>query len=296
MPRLPSPEPPGEGEMISYRSIFVSDVHLGTPDCRADYLLDFLRSTRSDHLYLVGDIIDFEALAQRSYWPASHTAVLAQIAAIAARGTRVTYIPGNHDASLRGLHGQSVSGVAVQLRAEHLGADGRRYRGRRRRVRSRKQRTRLVTGSASTVIGGLLVQRTLNRARRSLGWPTCRVDVTKSRIALAMDFIAGFEQRVADDCADAGFDGHICGHIHFGNIRRIGGALYLNIGDWVEHCTALVEDEAGTMRLLHWSEHRSELALASFHHLPVGARMPLAFASLSPAQVAAARATSSLAA
>jgi UDP-2,3-diacylglucosamine pyrophosphatase LpxH len=284
--------------MISYRSIFVSDVHLGTPDCQAAYLLDFLRTTRAEHLYLVGDIIDLEALARRSYWPASHTAVLAEIVAIAARGTRVTYIPGNHDAPLRGLHGQSVSGVAVRLRAEHVGADGRRYRVTHGDEFDPEHAGRdwLTWIGEASHRGLRWCNRSLNRARRSIGLPYLPLSiVTKSRIAAAMNFIASFEQRVGDDCMRAGFDGHICGHIHFGNIRRVGSALYLNDGDWVEHCTALVEDEAGTMRLLHWSEHRSELALAPVDCQPTGARRPLALASLSPAQVEAAR-TGSLAA
>jgi UDP-2,3-diacylglucosamine pyrophosphatase LpxH len=285
--------------VIECRSIFVSDVHLGTPDCQAAYLLDFLRSTRAQFLYLVGDIIDLEALAQRSHWPPAHTAVLAEIVAIAARGTRVVYIPGNHDAALRGLHGQTVSGIQVRLRAEHVAADGRRYR-----VSHGDEFDHDHTGRRwLTWIGehshrGLRwCNRSLNRARRAIGLPYLPLSiVTKSRIAAAMDFIAGFEQRVAEDCARAGYDGHICGHIHFGAMRRIGEALYLNDGDWVEHCTALVEDDGGAFRLLHWSEHRSELARSIGDRLLPAARAPLAFASLSPQRVAAASERASLAA
>lgn len=279
--------------MIEYPSIFISDVHLGTPDCQAAYLLDFLRSTRSRFLYLVGDIVDLEALAQRSHWPDAHAAVLAQVVAIAARGTQVVFVPGNHDAPLRGLHGQRISGVDVRLRAEHVGADGRRYRvshGDEYDAEAGGRRWLTWIGEHSHR-GLRWCNRSLNRARRSIGMPYLPLSiVTKTRVAAAMTFISRYEQRVALDCAEAGFDGHICGHIHFGNIRRIGAALYLNTGDWVEHCTAVVEDDAGTMRLLHWSEHRTELASATGDQLVPDANVPLSYASLSPTRVAAARA------
>ncbi|MET0225041.1 MAG: UDP-2,3-diacylglucosamine diphosphatase, partial [Dokdonella sp.] len=113
---------------LSFRSVFVSDVHLGLADCQAGYLLDFLRSMQCERLYQVGDIVDFENMAKRPYWHADHSAVLAEILAIVARGTRVTYIPGNHDATLRRFAGQRFSGIDIALDAVHVGADGRRYR------------------------------------------------------------------------------------------------------------------------------------------------------------------------
>ncbi len=282
---------------IRYRSIFISDVHLGTPDCRADYLLDFLRATQCDRLYLVGDIIDLQALARRSYWPASHAAVVAQVLAMAANGTQVTYVPGNHDAALRGLHGETVGGVRICLRAEHVGADGRRYR-----VTHGDEFDASNTGRQwLNWIGeyghrGLrLFNRNLNGLRRHLQLPYLPLAIiTKSRLATAMAYICGFEQRVAADCAQAGFDGHICGHIHYGNIRRIGTALYLNDGDWVEHCTALVENDAGEMSLLHWSEHRTELAQASRDQAVVASIARPPFASFSPSAIATARAAERL--
>ena len=113
---------------MRYRSVFVSDVHLGTRDCRADFLLDFLRRVRTDRLYLVGDIVDLEALQQTAYWPALHGEVLAELFFLAAGGTRVTYIPGNHDAPLRALVGQRLGGIEVKREAIHTTADGRRFR------------------------------------------------------------------------------------------------------------------------------------------------------------------------
>ncbi len=203
--------------------------------------------------------------------------MLTEIVAIAARGTRVTFIPGNHDVRLRGLHGQRISGVDVRLRDEYdAEAGGRRW---------------LTWIGEHSHRGLLWCNRSLDRARRSIGMPYLPLSiVTKTRIAAAMTFIARYEQRVAVDCAEVGFDGHICGHIHFGNVRRIGAALYLNTGVWVEHCTALVEDDAGTMRLLHWNEHRTELASATGDQLVPDANVPLSYASLSPTRAAAARA------
>lgn len=276
------------------RSIFISDVHLGTPDCQAGYLLDFLRSVRSGVLYLVGDIVDLEAMQQRSHWPPAHAAVVGEILSIAARGTRVVYIPGNHDASFRGLAGQTISGVEVRLRDVHVGADGRRYRVSHGDEFDPAHigRDWLTWIGEITHRGLCWANRRFNGLRRQLRLPYLPLAIiAKSRIAAAIAYITDYEQRVAADCEAEGFDGHICGHIHFGNIRRVGGVLYLNDGDWVEHCTALVEDEQGTMRLLHWSEHRTELALTDAEAvLPVPA-VPLAFASLSPERVANARAS-----
>ena len=241
---------------IRYRSLFISDVHLGTPDCQANYLLDFLRSTRSDMLYLVGDIIDLEALARRSHWPPSHGAVLAEFSRIAARGTRVIYIPGNHDAALRPLHGQRIGGVDVKLEDVHVGADGRRYRVSHGDEFDPAHIGRdWLTWIGDIAHGSLRwCNRHLNGLRRQMKLPYLPLAIiTKTRIAAALAYIDGYERRVLQHCAASGFDGHICGHIHFGNIRALDGALYLNDGDWVEHCTALAEDEHGAMRLLHWS-------------------------------------------
>jgi UDP-2,3-diacylglucosamine pyrophosphatase LpxH len=271
--------------VFEFRSIFVSDVHLGTPDCQAGYLLDFLRNTRSRFLYLVGDIVDLEALSRRAYWPAAHAAVVGEVLAIAARGTRVVYIPGNHDAALRGLHGERIAGVELRLHATHEAADGRRYRVSHGDEfdPAHLGRDWLTWIGEHSHRGLRWFNRSLNRARRSIGLAYLPLSiVTKSRLRRAMQFIDGYERRVADACAGQGYDGHICGHIHYGCIRRIDGTLYLNDGDWVEHCTALVEDDDGTLRLLHWSEHRSELASSR----DLAARRPLPFESLSP-QVAA---------
>lgn len=266
--------------MMSLRAVFISDVHLGTPDCRADQLLSFLQQLNTDSLYLVGDIIDLESLAVRAYWPPSHAAVLGQILTLAATGTRVIYLPGNHDAALRGLVGQTISAIEVRRYTDHLGADGRRYRvshgdeydperlGKDWLVWIGEHARRLVCW----------MSRGLNRVRRQCGLPYLPLPiVAKSRIQAAIDYIQEYEQRVVDAAREQGYDGHICGHIHFGAIREVAGIRYMNDGDWVEHCTALSEDWQGNWSLLHWTERATELALANAErvHAWLPSRLPL---------------------
>ncbi|HEX6834372.1 MAG TPA: UDP-2,3-diacylglucosamine diphosphatase [Rudaea sp.] len=264
--------------MQHYRSIFISDVHLGLRDCQAHYLLDFLRSTRCERLYLVGDIVDFENLAITPFWHASHAAVLGEILAIAARGTRVTYIPGNHDAVMRRFAGQRFAGIDIATNAVHVGADGRRYR-----VSHGDEFDGDTSAPAWLVKVGDVLQRFIcatnrigNNLRRRFGLRYRPISIAvKSRIAAARRFIRDFETRVGSDAKAQGFDGHICGHIHFGRIEDQDGVLYINDGDWVEHCTGLVEHADGRMELLHWTEHRETLG-ASQAIAPVAEPLPAA--------------------
>jgi len=265
------------------RSAFISDVHLGTPDCKAHYLLDFLRKLRCEKLYLVGDIIDMEALVRRHWWHPDHSAVLTEIFAMAQRGVEVTYIPGNHDAPLRGMAGQTVNGVKICLDAIHEGADGRRYHvshgdefdseevGRTWIMHLGEAMHRFICWS----------NRRLYGLRRRLDLPYLPLSIIiKSHIGKALAYIRGYEERVANDAAQRGFDGHICGHIHFGQVRDINGVLYLNDGDWVEHCTALTEDHTGAMELIHWSEEATALGRASREVLLPSVAAALALAPL----------------
>ena len=248
-----------------FRSIFISDVHLGLRDCQARYLLDFLRSTASERLYLVGDIIDFENMQRKPYWHADHSAVLGEIFAIATRGTRVTYIPGNHDAELRRFVGQRFAGLEILLDAVHIGADGRRYQ-----VSHGDEFDSELCVPAWLARVGDIMQRfvgALNRRgndllrRLGLNYQTISLAI-KLRIGSARRFIEDFETRVADRARARGFDGHICGHIHRGRIRDDNGVLYINDGDWVENCTALVEHHDGALELLQWTEQRLSLAIS----------------------------------
>lgn len=265
---------------MHYRSVFVSDVHLGTPDCRADALLAFLRTVCMERLFLVGDIIDLEAMATRAYWPPSHAAVMAEILSLAARGIDVTYIPGNHDAPVRGLSGQTISGIKVRLNAEHRGADGLRYR-----VSHGDEYDSERLGKEWLVWLGeyarqfvCWINRGFNGVRQRFGLNYLPLPiVAKSRIGAALTYIREYESRVVAGARDGGFDGHICGHIHFGAIREIDGIRYYNDGDWVEHCTALTEGHDGTWSLVHWTGRAIELVTATAEgvvaHVP--AHLPL---------------------
>jgi UDP-2,3-diacylglucosamine pyrophosphatase LpxH len=250
----------------TFRSVFLSDVHLGTPDCKAAYLLDFLDSIRCEQLYLVGDIIDLEALARRRWWHKDHDRVLQKLFEIARSGTQVTYIPGNHDAPMRALAGETFGGIDIALDAEHIGADGRRYRvshGDEFDAGHVGRSWMYWLGDALHRVG-CWSNRRVHAWRRRRNKPYLPLSIIlKSRIGRAMAYIRGFESRVIAHTREEGYDGHICGHIHFGHIREDEGVLYLNDGDWVEHCTALVEDATGAMELLHWSEAATALGRAS---------------------------------
>jgi len=250
-------------QRLAFRSVFVSDVHLGLRECQAGYLLDFLRSIRCEQLYLVGDILDIENMARRPYWHADHGAVIAQVLALAAGGTRVTYIPGNHDAPLRRMAGHRVCGIEIALESEHRGADGRRYRVSHGDEFDGGVAIPAWLQRLGDVLQGVLcsANRRVNHVLRALGMHYRPFSIRlKSRVARARRFILDFENRVADRARRDGFDGHICGHIHYGSLREQDGVLYLNDGDWVEHCTALVEHADGTFELLHWTERRVSLA------------------------------------
>jgi len=248
------------------RSAFISDVHLGTPDCKAAYLLDFLRQLRCEKLYLVGDIVDLEALSRRAWWHPDHGAVIAEVLAMARRGVEVTYIPGNHDASMRAFAGQNFAGVQVALDAVHEGIDGRRYHV----SHGDEFDPEHIGRSWMLFVGEALHRficwsnRRVHALRQRMALPYLPLSIiVKSHIGKALAYIRAYEQRVAGDARERGFDGHICGHIHFGHLREIDGVLYLNDGDWVEHCTALIEDHTGAMELIHWSEQPAALGRAS---------------------------------
>jgi UDP-2,3-diacylglucosamine pyrophosphatase LpxH len=253
-------------DRLRFRSIFISDVHLGTRDCRADFLLDFLRATRCEQLYLVGDIIDIEAMERSPYWPARHGEVLAEFLHIATNGTKVTYIPGNHDAPLRGLAGQRVGAIEVALDAIHTTADGRRFRVSHGDEFDPEHQGKTWLTWAGDYAYRLIcwANRRVNALRRRLRLPYFALSIlAKSRIGKALAYIRRYEMLATQRARELGLDGQICGHIHFGAMREHDGVLYLNDGDWVEHCTALVEHTDGTLELLHWSERRAALMRAT---------------------------------
>ncbi|MEN3974755.1 UDP-2,3-diacylglucosamine diphosphatase [Emcibacter sp. SYSU 3D8] len=251
------PKPPLEEGDLRYRSIWISDIHLGTRGSQADALLDFLKYTESDRLYLVGDIVDGWRLKKSWYWPQAHNDVVQKVLRKARKGTEVIYITGNHDEGLRDFAGHFFGGVLVTNEAVHQMADGRRFL--------------VVHGDAFDAVvkharwlaflgdhaynAALAVNRLVNVARRRLGYSYWSLSAyLKHKVKNAVEFISRFEDAVAHECAERGLDGVICGHIHHAEMRTMNGVLYCNDGDWVESCTALVEHIDGRLEIIHWLE------------------------------------------
>lgn len=239
------------------RSVFISDVHLGFRGCRAGFLLDFLRNVECEQLYLVGDIIDLWSLERTFYWPQQHSDVVRTVLAKARNGTRVVYIPGNHDRSFRDFDGWVLGNVAIRREAVHETADGRRFLVLHGDefdsvIRASPLLESLGCRAYAFVLG---LNRVVNAMRRRLGYPYWSVAAfLKHKVKNAVQYIGNFERAVACEARRRGVDGMICGHIHRPEIGDIGGVLYCNDGDWVENCTALVEDEGGRLSLLRWTE------------------------------------------
>lgn len=250
--------------MRQYRSVFISDIHLGTADCQARYLLDFLHNIRCETLYLVGDIVDLIAMQRRPHFPESHRKVIHRLVDLAASGTRVVYIPGNHDEFFRRFCGQTFSGIELKYKAVHATADGRQFL-----VCHGDQFDQVVRCSPLMLLVGdrahgllLRLNRWFNALRRLQGKPYWSLAAwMKSRIGRARTFIRRFELAALTVAEKGHYDGFICGHIHSAGFLRSEDGLYCNDGDWVEHCTALVEQENGRLELLHWSESPSVLAV-----------------------------------
>ncbi|MCU6454740.1 UDP-2,3-diacylglucosamine diphosphatase [Sphingomonas sp. A2-49] len=254
--RPTQPERPGVTRR-RYRTIWISDVHLGTRGCNADMLIDFLDHVDSDQLYLVGDMIDGWRLKKRFFWPASHNDVVWRLMKRAKRGTRVTYIPGNHDEVFRQFAGLDFGGVKIRRKAIHTTADGRRLlvlHGDEFDAITLAHRWVAVIGDgAYTAL--MVVNRWVNAGRRLLGLPYWSLSKhAKAKVKNAVAFISRFEEVVAHAAGSRGVDGVVCGHIHTAEIRTIGDIAYYNDGDWVEGCTALVEHFDGRMELLHWAD------------------------------------------
>lgn len=236
-----------------YRAIFLSDLHLGTKDCQAEALLAFLKSVRCDTLYLLGDIVDLWAMSKLSHWPQSHSDVVRAVLSKARRGTRIVYIPGNHDRPLRHHVKQVFGNIELQREGVHETISGQRYwliHGDDFDSHVRCNRLLELIGDKSND-WLVRINRHLNRLRARLGLPYFSLaGYIKQRIGKARAYIERYEQAVAEETARRGFDGVICGHIHVAAAKDLAGVAYRNNGDWVETCSALVEDDNGDIRLL----------------------------------------------
>jgi UDP-2,3-diacylglucosamine pyrophosphatase LpxH len=238
-----------------FRTIWVSDVHLGSAHSKAAELRAFLSTVECETLYLVGDIVDFWKLRKRVRWPASHTALVADVARLAHNGVEVVYIPGNHDVEFRGHGIIRMAGVEVRDEVVHTTADGRRLlvtHGDRFDDYGEESSWLVAIGDRAYVFsmwlseGVHIVRRTFRRDHWSLSlW-------LKQRVKSAVGFVSRFEDRVVAAAHERHVDGIVCGHIHRAELRTIEGVTYANDGDWVESCTALVEHPCGRLELLQW--------------------------------------------
>jgi UDP-2,3-diacylglucosamine pyrophosphatase LpxH len=246
-------------ETTRYRAIFISDVHLGTRGCKAQYLLDFLKHNEADYVYLVGDIIDCWRLSKGWFWPQSHNDVVQKLLRKARKGTQVIYVPGNHDEPLRDYDDHAFGDVQVMNEAVHVTADGKRlliihgdaFDGIMRYA------PWLARLGDSAYTMALALNQWFNRARHVMGYPYWSLSAyLKSRVKDAVKFIGDFEHTVAAEAKRRGFDGVVCGHIHQAALKDIDGILYANDGDWVESCTALVEHRDGRLEIIEWAANR----------------------------------------
>jgi len=249
--------PEREGERRRYRTIWISDVHLGTRGCAAEMLIDFLDSVDSETMYLVGDIIDGWRMKKKFYWPDSHNDIVWRVMKRAKRGTRVVYIPGNHDEMFRQFTGMHFGGVEIRRQAMHVTADGRRLlvvHGDEFDAIMLSHRWLAFVGDQAYATL-MRCNYAVNRVRAWLGKPYWSLSKTaKQKVKNAVEFISRFEDAVAHEAAARGVDGVVCGHIHHAEKRDIAGVEYYNDGDWVEGCSALVEHFDGRMEILHWAE------------------------------------------
>ena len=240
---------------LRFRAIFISDIHLGTASCQAEKLLDFLRHTDSRDLYLVGDVIDGWQLKRRWFWHQSHNDVIQKVLRKARKGTRVTYIAGNHDEAMRHFLGLAFGGIDIRDEAVHVTADGRRLlviHGDLFDAVVQRAKWLAHLGDALYILT-LKFNQWFNHVRAKLGFPYWSLaQFLKHRVKNAVSYITDFEEAVANEARRRRFDGVVCGHIHKAEIRDVGGVLYCNDGDWVESLTALVELESGELRLVDW--------------------------------------------
>ena len=261
---LTVPDPKGFRPKRRYRTVWISDIHLGTRGCNAALLVDFLRAIECETLYLVGDIIDGWRLKKGWYWPDAHNEVVRRILKLAHRGTRVVFVCGNHDEVLRDYAGLTFGGIELVLEASHTTADGRRllvtHGDAYDSVVLYARWLAFLGDQAYTLLLGANVL--LNAVRRRLHLPYWSLSAhLKRRVKNAVSYVCRFEDALAQAAVKRGYEGVVCGHIHSAEIREIGGITYFNDGDWVESCTALVEDKLGAMSIIDWgAEARAQTA------------------------------------
>lgn len=239
-----------------YRTIWLSDIHLGSRGCQADALLEFLRAHSSEHLYLVGDIVDFWSLSRKVYFPQSHVNVMRKFLSRSNQGTHVVYVPGNHDETVRAFIPMVLGNIEVVEQIIHETVDGKRLLVIHGDAFDQVvKHTRWLAWVGD--VGYALLLRSnhvINALRRGLNLPYWSLSAyVKSSVKQAVNFISGYERAVSGAARAMSVDGVVCGHIHHAEMRSMDGILYCNTGDWVESCTALVEHMDGRLEIIDWS-------------------------------------------
>ncbi len=241
--------------MPKYRSLFISDVHLGTRACQAELLLGFLKENEADTIYLVGDIVDFWRIRRGAVWPQSHNDVLQKLLRKVRKGTRVIFIPGNHDDGLRQYCGQKFGGIDILMQTIHETPDGNRYvvmHGDEFDVVVRYAKWLAFLGDRGYQLA-LWTNAPVNLIRRRLGLGYWSLSgYLKLRVKSAVNFIGEFERKLSKEAKRRNANGVICGHIHHAASRQSSDIHYLNCGDWVESCTAIGETYDGEFKLIRW--------------------------------------------
>ena len=241
---------------IGYKSVFISDLHLGSKHCNAEKLLKFLDGLETEKLYLVGDIIDGWRLQKKWYWPNKHNKIVQKLIKIAKR-SEVIYITGNHDEFLRTIPDINIGEVTVYNRFDHIGVDGKRYLVTHGDMFDHLMRTRggrFVMHLGDIAYDGLLyLNRLVNVLRKIFNRPPWSLaKFLKNKAKVAASYIGDFEQEMSTYCKKKGYNGVICGHIHHATIKNFDGVVYMNDGDWCESCTALVETKAGNFEIIQY--------------------------------------------
>ncbi len=249
--------------MAHYNSIFISDVHLGSRGCKAELLCDFLKNNTSANLFLVGDIIDGWRLQRKFYWPQEHTNVIRRVLTAAKRGTKVTYVAGNHDEVLRGLIPFDIHFGNIDLvnQVTYQARNGDVYMVIHGDMFDTALRNKLawLYHFGDMLYNMLLALNVVvSRVRTWLGLPHWSLSAyLKNKTKEAVAYMSDFENLITAYCHKRQAQGVICGHVHRADIKRIGDVWYMNDGDWVESCTALVEHEDGRWEIVHWPEKKS---------------------------------------
>ena len=265
LPAEPDDEPTMSMDKIRVRTVWISDLHLGTPGCQAVALLDFLKRVDCDTLYLVGDIIDGWQLRRSWYWPQSHNDVVQKILRKARKGTRVVFVPGNHDEFARRYLEHTFGGVEVVEDAVHTTADGRRlWITHGDLFDGVIQCAKWLAYLGDSAYGATLkLNQWFNSVRARFGLPYWSLSgYLKLKVKRAVSYVSDFEMAVAREARKRGMHGVVCGHIHHAEMREIDGVLYCNDGDWVESLTALVEHADGRLEITDWSALRARVAPA----------------------------------